>query len=133
MTARSCELVALTHQPRKMSEIMEDMSERLVQQTDAAHSLEAVQVALMFANIAWNECVGMGGDREGYRSAWESIEADNPAMWGEFKSNDVNAMLEELVEYKKQHYADDLRRILACGIVNGNIRVQWLSPVASRG
>ena len=35
---------------------------------------------------------------------WESIEADNPALWNEFKSNDIDGMVDELVEYKKAHY-----------------------------
>jgi hypothetical protein len=35
-----------------MSEIMKEMSERLLRHPDAAHSSEAVHVALMFANIA---------------------------------------------------------------------------------
>jgi hypothetical protein len=34
---------------------------------------------------------GLGHARKGYRSAWESIEAENPEMWSEFKSNDVDA------------------------------------------
>ena len=117
-------------QPRKMSEIMQEMSERLLRHPDAAHSPEAAHVALMFANIAWNECVGLDHAREGYRSAWEQIEAENPEMWSEFKSNDVNAMIEQLVEYKKKHYADDQRRILVCGIPNGKIHVEWLAPAA---
>lgn len=84
----------------------------------------------MFANIAWNESVNLGNSREGYRAAWETIEADNPAMWNEFKSNDVEAILDELVEYKRQHYPDDLRRILMCGIPDSSIRVEWLPPAA---
>ena len=62
--------------------------------------------------MAWNECVGLGHDREGYRSVWETIEAENPELWNELKSNDINAMIDELVEYKKAHYPDDQRRIL---------------------
>jgi hypothetical protein len=73
-------------QPRKMSEIMKEMSERLLKKPDAVHSSEAAHVALMFANIAWNETVGLVPARKGYRSAWESIEAENPEMWSEFKS-----------------------------------------------
>lgn len=84
----------------------------------------------MFANIAWNECVGMGGAREGYRKSWEAIERENPAMWREFKSTDVAAMLDGLVRYKKKRFRRDQRRILVCGVVNGNIRVEWLPPVA---
>ena len=59
------------------------------------------------------------------------IEAENPEMWSEFKSNDIDAMIDELVQYKKTHYPDDKRRILTCGIPGGNIRVEWLPAVAS--
>src|SRR5208282_1752522 len=37
---------------------------------------------------------------------------------------------EELVQYKKTHYPDDQRRILTCGIPDGNIRVEWLKAAA---
>ena len=68
--------------------------------------------------------------REGYRNVWETIEAENPALWNEFKSNDINAMIDELVRYKKTHYPDDRRRILTCGMVPGKVRVEWLNPAA---
>lgn len=121
---------SMTQQTKKMSEMMKEMSERLLRHPDAAHSSEAAHVALMFANIAWNETVGLGHAREGYRSAWETIEAENPEMWSEFKSNDIDGMIDELIEYKQQHFPDDKRRILTCGIPNGNIRVEWLPAVA---
>lgn len=120
----------VNHTARKMSEMMKEMSERLLRRPDAAHSSEAAHVALLFANIAWNESVGLGHAREGYRSAWEVIEAENPEMWSEFKSTDVEAMLDELVQYKKKHFPHDQRRILTCGIPNGSIRVEWLPPAA---
>jgi hypothetical protein len=120
----------MKHEPRKMSEIMKEMSERLLRNPGGIPSSEAAHVALMFANIAWNEAVGIVQARKGYRSAWESIEAENPEMWSEFKSTDVDAMIDELVHFKKQHYPDDQRRILTCGIPNGNVRVEWLPPVA---
>ena len=120
----------MNQQLRKMSDIMKEMSESLLRDPDATHSSEAAHVALMFANIACNETVGLGHDREGYRSAWEVIEAENPEMWNEFKSTDVEAMLDELVEFKKRNYPHDLRRILTCGIPEGSIRVEWLRPAA---
>ena len=55
----------------------------------------------MFANIAGNESVGLGYARKGYPSVWESMEAEKPEMWSEFKSNDVEAMIDELIQYKK--------------------------------
>jgi hypothetical protein len=84
----------------------------------------------MFANIAWNESVGLTHGRKGYRSAWETIEAENPEMWSEFKSNDVDAMIDELKRFKEQRYPDDRRRILMCGIPDGKIRVEWLAAAA---
>jgi len=115
---------------RKMSEIMKEMSERLLRNPAATLSSEAAHIALMFANIAWNEAVGLTHGREGYRSAWETIEVENPEVWSEFKSNDVNAMIDELKAFKEQRYPDDQRRILMCGIPDGKVRVEWLAAAA---
>jgi hypothetical protein len=120
----------MTRQPLKMSEILKEMSERLLRNPGGVPSSEAAHVALMFANFAWNETVGLGHAREGYRSAWETIEAENPEMWSEFQSNDVNAMIDELVQYKKKHYPDDHRRILLCGMLEGKVRVEWLAAAS---
>jgi hypothetical protein len=62
--------------------------------------------------------------------AWETIEAENPELWNELKSNDINAMIDELVRYKKTHFPDDRRRILSCGFIDGKIRVHWLKAAA---
>ena len=116
-------------QPRKMSEIVIEMSERLFPDPEAVHSTEAVYVTLFFANLAWNECVGLGAERERTKNVWQSIEADNPALWDELKSRDIDAMIDELVEYKKAHFPDDQRRILSCGGTSrSTVRVQWLPP-----
>jgi len=120
----------MLEQPRKMSEIMKEMSETLLRNPNGVPSSEAAHVALLFANAAWNECVGMDHAREGYRNVWEAIEAENPALWNEFKSNDIDAMIDELVRYKKAHHPDDRRRILVCGMVPGNVHVEWLNPAA---
>ena len=118
-------------QPSKMSDIMKEMSERLLLDPEAAHSSEAFHVALFFANQAWNECVGLGAERERTKNIWQSIEAENPKLWDELKSRDIDGMIDELVEYKKAHYPDDQRRILACGGTDhSTIRVEWLPPAA---
>ena len=121
----------MTHQSCKMSEIMKQMSERVLRNPDDVPSSEAAHIALMFANIAWNETIGLIHSRKGYRSAWEMIEAENPEMWSEFKSNDVDAMIDELVEFKKQYHPDDQRRILTCGVADGKVRVEWLDAAAA--
>jgi hypothetical protein len=113
-----------------MSEILQEMSERLLRFPSQVPSSEAAHIALFFATAAWNESVGLSGAREGYRTVWETIEADNPTVWNELKSGDVNAMIDELVRYKLTHYPDDGRRILLCGILDGKIRVEWLRPAA---
>jgi hypothetical protein len=120
----------MADQPRKLSEIMQEMSERLFRDPNAAHSSGAAHVALFFANVAWNESVGLDHAREGYRTVWETMEGDDPALWNELTSNDIDAMIDELVEYKRAHFPDDRRRILTCGIPDGKIRVEWLAPAA---
>ena len=117
-------------QGRKLSEVLKEMAELLLRNPRRVPSSEAAHVALLFANIAWNECVGLDHARDGYRNVWETIEAENPAVWDEFKSSDVNAMIDELIRYKKAHYPDDRRRILTCGIPDGKVRVEWLPPAA---
>src|SRR5258708_1056742 len=115
---------------RKLSEILKEMSEALLRNPGGVPSSEAAHVALLFANVAWNESVGLDHARDGYRNVWETIEADNPELWNEFESNDINAMIDELVRYKQTHYPDDRRRILVCGMVPGKIHVEWLNPAA---
>jgi hypothetical protein len=113
---------------RKMSEIMEEMAQTVLRDPDSS-SWEADHVALFLANAAWNESVGLDHERDTYRNVWESIEADKPDLWNELKSDDVDAMIDELVAYKKKHYPNDLRRILTCGSTpQGTLRVEWLAP-----
>jgi len=70
----------MSRQPRKMSEMLKKMSDSLLSNPQNALSSEAAHVALFFANLAWNECVGLDGVREDYRNVWEEIEADNPTL-----------------------------------------------------
>jgi len=115
-----------------MSEMLKEMSEVLLSDPHTPPTSEATHVALLFANVAWNEGVGLDHAREGYRNVWEEIEADNPTLWNEFKSNDIDGMIDELVEYKQKHFPDDKRRILTCGIPHDRIRVEWLNACCSR-
>ncbi len=120
----------MPEQARKLSEIMKEMSESLLRNPGGVPSPEAAHVALLFAHVAWNESVGLDHTRDGYRNVWETIEAENPALWNEFKSNDINAMIDGLVRYKTAHYPNDRRRILVCGMVPGKVHVEWLNPAA---
>lgn len=124
------EEATMPEQDRKLSDILKEMAETIMRDPRKVPSSEAAHVALFFANAAWNECVGLDGAREGYRNVWETIEAENPALWNEFTSNDINGMIDELIKYKKAHFPDDHRRILTCGIPDNTVRVEWLPPAA---
>ena len=50
--------------PDHESEIMKEMSETLLRNPGAVPSSEAAHVALFFANVAWNESVGLDHARE---------------------------------------------------------------------
>lgn len=116
---------------RKMSDMMKEMMEQLLRDPKGVPSAEASHVALFLANVAWNECVGLDGEREGYHNVWQAIEAGKPDLWDELESRDIDAMIDKLVEYKKTHFPDDRRRILTCGgTPKGTIQVEWLPPVA---
>jgi hypothetical protein len=130
MDTESGDPITMPERPRKMSEILKEMSEHLLRDPGGVPSSEAAHVALLFAHVAWNEGVGLDHAREGCRSVWETIEADNPELWNEFKSNDIDAMIDELVRYKEDRYPDDGRRILTCGIPDGKVRVEWLDAAA---
>ena len=121
----------MSEQSRKLSEIMREMAETLLRKSSAEPSSEAAHAALMIANIAWNECVGIDHARKGYRLALEEFEASRPTLWNEFKSRDIDAMIDGLVRYKQANYPNDRRRILVCGMVeSGNVHVEWLNPAA---
>ena len=130
MDTESGDPITMPERPRKMSEILMEMSGRLLRDPGGVPSSEAAHVALLFANVAWNEGVGLDHAREGCRNGWETIEADNPELWDEFKSNDIDALIDELVRYKEDRYPDDGRRILTCGIPDGKVRVEWLNAAA---
>ncbi len=117
-------------QPPKMSEILTEMSETLLRNPYAVPSSEAAHVALLLATVAWNESVGLDNYRDGYRKVWEKLETENPALWNEFTTGDINALIGILARYKITHYPHDRRRILASGIPDGQIHVEWLNPAA---
>jgi hypothetical protein len=72
-----------------------------------------------------------GAERERTKNIWQTIEAENPKLWDELKSRDIEAMIDELVEYKKAHFPDDRQRILACGGTDrSTVHVEWLPPAA---
>lgn len=115
---------------RKMSDILLEMAKLLLRDPRKDPSSEAANLALFLANAAWNECIGLNDNRKTYRQFWATMEASRPTVWDELTSRDVDAMIDELKRYKNEHFPNDQRRILACGIPNDKVRVHWLPPVA---
>ena len=102
----------MTHQTKKMSEMMKEMSDRLLRHPDAAHSSEAAHVALMFANIAWNKSVGLGHAIEGYRSGALS-QNQVQRMLGLTSRWEVDALLKRAgvyLEYTEEDLEQEIER-----------------------
>ena len=57
----------------KLSDIMKEMSELLLRDPEKTPSSEAAHVALFFANLAWNECVGLDHAREGCHASTHNV------------------------------------------------------------
>ncbi len=119
----------MAEQPRMMSEILKEMSETLLHGRRRP-VLGGGARRPVVRQRGLERRVGLDHPRDGYRNAWETIEAENPELWTEFESNDINALIDELVRYKRDHYPDDRRRILTCGIPDGKVRVEWLNAAA---
>ena len=115
---------------RKLSDALKEMARRSLRDPRRLPSADAIQLALILANVAWNECVGLGRPRDGYGNLLGPIESRKPSVWNEFRSNDINALIDGLVQYKQTHFADDRRRILTCGMIDDKVRVEWMQPAA---
>ena len=119
-------------QPGKMSEIMKELVDRLFRDPDVAHSSEALHVTSILRQPGLERVhrPRCSNGRKPQTSGRPSKPA-TPDLWDELKSRDIDAMIDELVEYKKAHFPDDRRRILTCGGTDrSTIRVEWLPPAA---
>jgi hypothetical protein len=114
---------------RKLSEIIKEMAMRLLKKPDAASSEPAAMAALMLAGAAWNSTVGDNVMRDQYRKLVEQIDWSGVTPWSELRSDDTEQLIAELVEYKRERYPNDLRRIVATEkSPEGNVRVHWTEP-----
>ena len=111
---------------RKGSEIAKEFMEQIVIDNDG-YDMEAVNVALLFFQLAWNaEVEGHAVNFAPFESALKEIEASHGNLWGEFVSPNKELMVNKLRSYKKTHYADDNRVIVLAGInERGNIEISF--------
>ena len=87
-----------------------------------------MHASLFLANMAWNKSLGLDQPWEVVVPVLKAFESEQPDLWAELKLRDAEAMVDELVRFKRAHHPDDRRRILSCGIPEGKIRVEWLEP-----
>lgn len=102
---------------------------RLLNMPNAAASEPATMAVLMLAGAAWNSAIGDNAMRKQHRNLVEQIDWSGVTPWSELRSDDTERLIAELVEYKREHYPDDLRRVVATEMSQeGNVRVHWTEP-----
>ena len=102
---------------------------RLLNMPNAAASEPATMAVLMLAGAAWNSAIGDNAMHKQHRKLVEQIEWSGVSPWSELRSDDTERLIAELVEYKREHYPNDLRRVVATEMSpEGNVRVHWTEP-----
>ena len=114
---------------RKLSEIIKEMAQRLLKTPDSPASEPATVAVLMLAGAAWNSANGDPAMRDQHRELVAQIGWDDVEPWTELRTADTEKLIAELVEYKRQHYPNDLRRVVGTEMSpEGNVRVLWAEP-----
>ena len=115
---------------RKLSEIIKEMAMRLLKKPDADAATEpATMAVLILASVAWNSAIGDSFMRDKHRELVDQIDWSGVPKWSELRSDDTEQLIAELVDYKREHYPNDLRRVVATEMSpEGNIRVYWTEP-----
>jgi len=111
---------------KKGSEIAKEFMEQIVIDNDG-YDMEAVNVALLFFQLAWNaEVVGHVINFAPFEQTLKDIEQSHGNLWSEFVSPNKELMVNQLRSYKRKHYADDTRVIVLAGInERGNIQISF--------
>lgn len=115
---------------RKLSEAIKEIAVRLLKEPGADVATEpAMMAVLMLAGAAWNGAIGDSVMRAKHRELVEQIDWSGVTPWFELKSDDTDQLIAESIEYKRQHYPDDQRRVVATELTpDGNVRVHWTEP-----
>jgi hypothetical protein len=113
---------------QKLSAVVKDMAMTLLKSPDSVPSGEAAHAALLFVHVAWNKSLGNDDAYRNYQIILDRLEGSNPALWNEFITSDHEAILADLARYKEEHYPDDRRVIVVCGMREDNVHVEWTDP-----
>jgi len=114
---------------RALSDILKEMACTVLAQPEAEPSSEAPHAALLFAHVAWNRAVASEAPGVDYRFVLRQFEVSNPRLWNELRSSDAEALITELVAYKRAHHRNDRRQVLVCGMLGANVHVEWVDPL----
>ena len=119
-----------TVRQKKMSAIIKRMASWLLRNTRTFPTDAAAEAAVRLAAAAWNDACGDPTLRRNHRKELEKIDWGGTAPMADFRSRDTEALIEELVAYKRAHYPED-RRIIAAAYITAKstVRVEWFDPV----
>lgn len=110
----------------KLSELIKEMAMSVMKDPDVFHSRPATEAAVILAGAAWNSIADDSAPRDQHQLV-DQIDWKGVTPWAEFRSNDTERLFAELIEYKREHYPNDLRRIVATELKpGGNVRVHWV-------
>ncbi len=102
---------------------------RLLKNPDAASSEPATMAVILLAGAAWNSAIGDNTMRGQHSKLVDQIDWSCVTPWSELRSENTEQLITELIEYKREHYANDLRRVVATEMSpEGNVRVHWTEP-----
>ena len=108
-----------------MSAILKEMALTTLAAPDGTPSSEAAAASLLLSHVAWQRANGDQFTDPAYAEALSRMRKARPAFWTEMKSSDPRGLIADLMAYKKRHYPQDSRKIVACGILDGKVRVEW--------
>ena len=110
----------------KLSAIIKEMAQRILKEPDAGSSEVATTAALMLASAAWNIAIGYNAVRDQVRRMADQFDWEDITPWVELRSGDSERLVSELVDYKRAHYPNDLRRVVATQLdAEDKVRVHW--------
>jgi len=118
-----------TPQDDRLSEIIKEMALQVLKDIAAIPSAPAAQATLLLASVAWNCAIGDNSMREKHRELIDQIDWEGMTPWEELRSSDTEQLITELVDFKREHYPNDLRRVVATEMSpEGNVLVHWTEP-----
>ena len=100
------------------------MAQSILVDPSCIPSSEAAHTALLLAHVAWNREI-RGAEPFPYEKMLEVFEKSKPDLWKEIRSADCECIIDEFRLYKQQHYPEDMRTVLVCGMRKGNVHIEW--------